>query len=80
MDYAQELCVNFIRVESCAIVINVRGFEKRLETSIEEVERIKEMGFVEGEKVKFFYSDKTNWEIKKLNLDITREKYFGRDE
>ena len=80
MDYAQELCVSFIRVDGCAVIISVRGFEKRLETSIESAEEIKAMDLSEGEKVKLYYSDKTTWTIRKINLDITREKYFGRDD
>ena len=79
-EYAQELCVNFVRVDGCAVVISVRGFERRLETSVESAEGIKEIGFVEGEKIRLLYTDKTVWQIKKINLDITREKYFGRDD
>ena len=79
MDYAQELCVSFIRVDGCAVVVNVRGFEKRLETSADSVEEIKGMDLAEGEKVKLFYSSKTTWEIRKINLDIQTDKYFGRD-
>jgi hypothetical protein len=78
--YAQELCVNFVRIDGCGIVINVRGFEKRLEASIEMAEKIKGMNLVEGEKIRLLYTDKTNWQIRKINLDIIVDKYFGRDE
>jgi hypothetical protein len=78
--YAQELDVNFVKVDGIAVVINVRGFEKRLEASPEQAEEIKEMNLELGEKVRLAYLDKITWRIKKINLDITREKYFGEDE
>jgi len=80
LGYAQELSVNFIRVDGCAVVVNIRSFEKRLETSIESAEEIKGMGFIEGEKVRLFYTDKTTWEIRKINLDVIENKYFGRND
>lgn len=80
MGFAQALNVNFVKVDGCGVVINVRGFEKRLETSVESAEAIKEMGLEVGEKIRLLYTSKTEWQIKKINLDTIVDKYFGRDE
>jgi hypothetical protein len=75
--YAQELRVNFIRTDDSGVVISVKGVEKTLETGIETS---MDDGIEAGEKVRLLYSDKVTWAVKKIDLTISTDKCFRRDD
>jgi hypothetical protein len=75
--YAQELRVNFIRTNDSGVVISVKGVEKTLETGIETS---MDDGIEAGEKVRLLYSDKVTWAVKKIDLTISTDKCFRRDD
>lgn len=82
IEYSQELAVNFVRIEGEYVVLNIRGSEKKFHVENEAtMKEIESHGFVEGEKLKLLYTDKTRWEIKRYVLSAPGiEKYLRKDE
>lgn len=79
--YAQSLKVNFIRMSESSITINVRGIDKDLAATEEQIEQVNQLHLLEGQSVQLWYTDKTNWRIRLLNLDVTEERrYFRKDD
>ena len=78
--YAQEMSVNFIRIDEVGVVVNVRGVERHLDAGPEKVDQVRGMELSEGEKVRLLYTGKEVWELKKLNFNNLTSKYFRRDE
>ena len=80
-DYSQELSVNFESMVvnsdgSTQVTIFIRGTKKTLTTTDTE---LKEGMFMQGEKVKLYYSNPASWTLKKYIVDSPVDKYFRTD-
>lgn len=79
--YTQSLKARIIKVNENSVTINIRNIDKDLPATPEQIERIKNGRFQEGQLVQLLYTSKEHWMIKEINLDITEERrYFRKDD
>lgn len=78
--YAQELTVNFVKLEDKQVILLIREIEKILPVNIVSKEKLEKDNFVEGEKLRLLYLDKNHWELRRFNIDMTVEKYLRRED